>query len=205
MALSNYQANAIKQIYGDKIINNKYTTVSQVENFYNDDNYVNAIELGDQMRIYSSYHGFTKYPLTAARTEDLGADVISRIGISQSIIDSHASYFKLLNDKDIDWDNAYLRYSNKYQKSYPELPINYIELIPELVNGKIQLNKIEHTTSDFLFERGITSYINNSYELMNTLDYLLRRIDALYFLFREVKKQHIAISNYKEQLGKLTN
>lgn len=207
MALSNYQSNAIKQIYGDGIINQSHVSNTEVENYYKyNSNYNNSIESPDLLSIVSSYHGFSPYPLTVSRIETIGEDMMNRIGLPQTVVDSHLAYFKLLNEKDIDWENAYLRYSGNYQTCDPENPIEYKELSTILNDDIVELKSIDKSTgNEYLFKRGISSYINSSYELLNVIDYLLSRIKTLYFMYNVVKNQSIAMNNYKDQKSKIND
>lgn len=201
MALPDYKSNIIKQIYGNEIFNNSQATNTEVENYYKyNSNFNNCIEFPDTLSIVASYHGFTPYPLTVNRTESLSDENMSKIGFPITIVNSHLAYFKLMNEKDIDWENAYLRYSGNYQTCDPEKPIEYKEIIAELdENDKMVLTKHERNTGDqFLFKRGLCSYINNSYELLNIIDYLLLRIQALWFMIGVIKDQNINISMYRD-------
>ena len=184
-----YQSNVIKQIYGDKFINNKYTTTTDVEYYYQyNSKYNNCIEVPDLLTIVSSYHGFTSYPLFVDRATCLPQD-ISKIRFPESIYKEHSAYFKLVNDKDIDWDNAYLRYSGDYQTCNPEQPIEYSEFVVQKGNdNNIQLITNDKTSNEYIFSRGLCSYINNTYELMNIIDYLFIRLKTLKFLFNVVKE-----------------
>jgi len=201
MALQDYKSNIIKQIYGNDILNNSQTTNTEIENYYKyNSNFNNCVEFPDLLSIVASYHGFTPYPLTVARTESLNEENISKIGLPITIVNSHLAYFKLMNEKDIDWENAYLRYSGNYQTCNPEKPIEYKEIIAELdENNEMQLIKNDKDTGEqFLFKRGLCSYINNSYELLNIIDYLLLRIQALWYMIGVIKDQNINISMYKD-------
>ena len=206
MAISNYQSNVIKQVYGNEIINQSHVSSTEVENYYKyNAHYNNSIESPDLLTNVASYHGFSPYPLTFERTELLDEEQISKIRIPQDIVDSHSAYFKILNEKDIDWENAYLKYSGDYQTCEPEKKIEYVELSTTLNGDKIQLNSTPKENNEYLFKRGITSYVNSTYELLNIIDYLLARIKALYFLYDVVKNQSIVMNNYKDQLAKINS
>lgn len=205
MALENYQSNVIKQIYGDDVINQNNVSVNEVENYYQfNAQYNDCIESPDLLTIVSSYHGFTENSLSGIRNESVPAENINKIGIPSTVVNNHLAYFKLLNDKDIDWENAYLRYSGNFQTCDPEKPIEYLEFTAQTgEDNMVHLTSTKKTTgNDYIFDRGLCSYINNTYDLMNIIDYLFIRLKALKFLFNVVKEQHTNMSIYREDQEK---
>ena len=200
MDLLDYQINTIKEVYGNYINDQKYVTKSEILNYYNyNSNFKNCIESPDLLTIVSSYHGFTDYPLTVNRNENISNKDISKIRISEEIIKSHLSYFKIINEKDIDWENAYLKYSGNYQTDELERPIEYKQLIANLnSDNKYELDAIDKNTfNSYLFTRGLPSYIANTYDIFNIIDYLFVKLNALKFLLKVVKEQHENVATYK--------
>lgn len=204
MALTKYQANAIKEIHGDDLISNS-NSISEIEHYYeNNSNYNNVIESPDLLTMYSSYHGLTPKPLTSKRLDTLNEDIINRIGIAQYIYDRYISYFKVLNEKDLDWENSYLKYT--YNQLDLSTSQDYVELntVYDEANNKVNLIATEKNTGDeFKFVRGLTPNINNTYDLLNTIDYLLNKIRFLYFMYNVIKNQYINVSNYRERLSEI--
>ena len=47
--------------------------------------------------------------------------------------------------------------------------------------------------------------VGNFNELLNVIDYLLSRINTLYFMYNVVKNQSIAMNNYKDQKSKIND
>lgn len=107
--------------------------------------------------------------------------------INQETSVAYHNNYKLISSKDIDYENAYLKYANQthdYNK-----PIEYYELVSQETNSGMKTVPVLRTNSTYTFDRQITPYINNSYDLLNTVDYLCNRIKALYFLIGVIKEQ----------------
>lgn len=109
--------------------------------------------------------------------------------------------YKLISAKDIDFENAYLKYANQTH-NYHE-PINYYDLryeinYDETTNSYSYIySEKEVNDSQYVFDREISPYINNSYDLLNIVDYLLNRVNALNFLMRKIKDQKAVINTMK--------
>ena len=197
MDLSNYQANAIKKIYGkDSWINNDNTTIDDVIKFYTANHeFSNTIEVPDMIKTQSGIHGLTKYPLKKTRTEDLDSEntyEISYIKINEDIINAKIAYYKLLMSKDIEWEKAYMPSFNNIKKlnlgevDYEKLSIEYEDGKPKIAS--------ETMTEEFNFDREVSPYISNTYDLLNIIDYLLYKIKAIYFILKVVKDQYTTLS-----------
>ena len=105
--------------------------------------------------------------------------------------------YKLISAKDIDFENAYLKYANQMH-DYHE-PINYYELKNEWdeISHTYVFSENEINDSQYIFDREISPYINNSYDLLNVVDFLLNRVNALNFLMRVIKDQKAVINTIK--------
>lgn len=114
---------------------------------------------------------------------------------------SSKDLYKLISAKDIDFENAYLKYANQTH-NYHE-PINYYDLKYDIVYDDITnsysyiYTENEVNNSEYIFDREISPYINNSYDLLNIVDYLFNRVNALNFLMREIKNQKAVINTMK--------
>ena len=90
-----------------------------------------------------------------------------------------------MNIQNIDFENAYLKYA-KPSYNYDE-PISYYDLSLD-DNGKLVVKEC-NTGYTYSFNRDISPYINNSYDLLNIVDYLLNRVNCLNFLIEIIKEQ----------------
>ena len=104
-------------------------------------------------------------------------------------IEEYSKYkylYKPLKAKDIDWDNAYLKYLS-VQKDYDQ-PIMYQNI--DMETGKLETQK--HYTSEYIFNKGLCNSdykINFTYELVNVIDYLIIKYNSLKFEMNNLKKQ----------------
>jgi len=95
------------------------------------------------------------------------------------------NYYKLISAKDIDFENAYLKYAAQTPDYHA--PLKYHEYM--MVDDEPQW--IEQTNDTYIFNREITPYINNTYDLLNIVDYLCNRVNCLNFLLKVVKEQKV--------------
>lgn len=188
--MTNYNYQSIKEIYGQKFKDDPNMSNNDIDNFYKygSDISSNSIQLPDKIVSNKNLHGFTSY------MKFLDNDISDRPKMDEYLFNNYSSYYKILKAKDIDWDNAYLKYLS-IQKDY-ELPIEYQEIDPE--TGKLS-NEV-HYNSDYIFSNGLSnsSYtINYTYQLLNVIDYLFAKYNSLKFDMEVLKKQIDDKENYK--------
>ena len=118
-----------------------------------------------------------------------------------NILYNSKDLYKLISAKDIDFENAYLKYANQTH-NYHE-PMNYYELKYEVKYDEMSnsysyiFSENEINDSQYIFDREISPYINNSYDLLNIVDFLLNRVNALNCLMRKIKDQKAVINTMK--------
>lgn len=204
MKLADYQINSIKKIYGNNSwIDNNIVNNSDVINFYEKNyNFDKSVELPDKMCAQGGNHALTKYPLKQQRLASLDDSLsyqISYIAISANVIKDTLSYYKLINSKDVNWENAYLPALSHIQKL--EIgDVSYIDIqIKNIDNAEtIELDNKTKKTVNFTFGKQIKNGVSNTYELLNIIDYLLYKINAIYFMLNIVKNQYITVSEYED-------
>lgn len=180
-----WKLNSIKSIYGDNILKQSKPSELDIENYYvNSLIYKDSIFVGDSLNPLNGNHSFTN-PTTEASENQNNAK------ISKDIYDKMYSYYKIVNSKDIDWGNAYLYYATKQDDSIYK-HFSYQKINPD--TGKVY--PISYICSTYIYDRPITSNINNSYELINTLDYVMNRLNAVRFMVNVVLDQRDEINRY---------
>ena len=71
--------------------------------------------------------------------------------------------------------------------------VDYEKLSIEYEDGKPKITS-ETMTEEFNFDREVSPYISNTYDLLNIIDYLLYKIKAIYFILKVVKDQYTTLS-----------
>ena len=186
--MNNYQKATINDIYGDgnpEFINN-------ADFFYKTHNVIKeGIELSDKVgtvnkmhAINSSYINYTSSSGNLRPHEYQSNFDFYPLMSTQETIYTNNNY-KILSAKDIDFENAYLKYAKNQESEYKN-PIEYDVLY--LDDNRDPVSE-KHTTDEFIFDREITPYINNTYDLVNIIDYLLNRMSCFYFLIDKIKDQ----------------
>lgn len=211
--LSNYQANIIRTIYGHGtyIENEDFVTNKEVLDFYQKNmNFNNSIEIPSNMKVMCKGHALSKYSLEGERQEiyvnevDDNEDNLSnldninnRIEIHPDIVSENKHYYKLLNEKEINWENAYL--PNLHFEGFDLNNIDYkeFEIDKSNINNPI-LNVTSAPTKSYHFDNNLPNNINNTYDLIQIINYLLLRIKALKFLLRTIVKQKNTIQEYNK-------
>ena len=178
----NYQLNSILDIYNGR--DNGNTTNNAFQYYIDHNSIPNGITVSDKLIPINGIH-----KISYANYYDKNNDFNTTynyypllINIENNIATNNN--YKLISFKDIDFENAYLKYANQKQP-YNE-GINYYELH---INDDNQVVPEIQTTYTYVFGREISPYINNSYDLLNIVDYLLNRVNCLNFLLDIVKKQ----------------
>jgi len=197
--IDKYKANAIKAIYWEDPDDNTNISTNEIYDYYvNDILSENAIEVPDRITNQENVHQLSKNHAHDDDYSSLVGDVITSLVSTKEEHDKHSSYYKILDSRDIDWDNALLKYSEEYNENSNELnggkkprlvdPIQYKKLTIDEINSKIVIEN--DTTSDYVLDHGIYKRINSTHELLAIIDYLLLRVKALYFELDKVKIQH---------------
>ena len=185
--LSSWQGAAIQQIYGNQLINYPNASIDNIERYYlNSSIYDNSIETPETLTPYNGNHSIVKPTIGVGTFNDNSSKVTGRFYEGNLY-----SYYKIVNEKDITWDNAYLRYVARQSNSIKQ-PLAY--------------NKVDPTTGkrfgqtyyayDFIYEDQIPTYINYSYQLVQTLDYLIDKTKMISFMVDVVKEQRNALNMY---------
>lgn len=179
--MDNYQYNAIKAIYGKDTITNLVTN-SDIDNFYKYNHRINAngINIHDKVCINNNYHAFSSY----IESNDNSPNNYPRMSINE--YEKYKDLYKPLKGKDIDWDNAYLKYLS-VQKDYDQ-PITYKNI--DMNTGSLE--QTEHYNHDYIFNKGLSESnykINSTYELINIIDYLIIKYHSLKFEMNNLKQQ----------------
>lgn len=185
----NYQLNSILDIYGG----NKQNIDTATQYYIMHNNIPNGIVLSDKVVPVNNMHSISN---TYYYYEDNDYDIKNMdypdprpySKYCPLLISYENSYYikdkyKLISAKDIDYENAYLKYANQTH-NYNE-PISYYTLSKN--NDIISVE--ENTTYDYIFGREITPYINHTYDLLNIIDFLFNRVNCLNFLLDVIKKQ----------------
>lgn len=188
--MADYKHNSIKAIYGKNTIDN-LTNISEksIEDFYKYTHRINSkgIQIPDQIYTINSYHGFSSYTsyISNSKKENPNPNLVNQY--SKISYQQYADRYKLIKGKDIDWDNAYLKYLS-VQKGYDQ-PITYYVVNPDTH----ELDPNSYICNDYIFDRLLSnnSYtINSTYELLNIIDFLFTRYNSLWFELRNVKNQY---------------
>lgn len=186
--LDNWQGEAIKQIYGNSIINKQGITINEIERFYiQSEVYQNAIETPDMIVPYQNNHAIQK-PTNEASDINLNTSQVSYQLMNALSLNS---YYKIIDSRDILWNNAYLRYAAKQSDC----------------SNKIEYQRIDETTgrpfnnsyyeTGYIYKDKIPSYINSSYNFLHVLDYIMNRCKMVDFMINVVKEQRTNINKYK--------
>ena len=185
-----YQLNSILDIYGG---NESGQTTDNATQYYIYHNSIpNGIILSDKVKPMGGMHAIsnTYYYVEGNDYDDHIKDKNHPYGYFYPLLSTYNTYFtennyKLISAKDIDFENAYLKYA---QPSYDyDEPISYHDLSLN-EEGEV-VATLRNTGTTYSFGRGVTPYINNSYDLLNIIDYLFNRINCLNFLIGIIKEQ----------------
>ena len=187
-----YQLNTILDIYGGR--DNNQTTYNAFQYYINHNNLPNSVQLSDRVIPVNGMHAITNtyyYFPGNNYGDELGGNSdspycyfypILSYNFEDNVINNN---YKLISAKDIDFENAYLKYA-KPSYNYDD-PISYYDLSLD-DNGKLVVKEC-NTGYTYSFNRDISPYINNSYDLLNIVDYLLNRVNCLNFLIEIIKEQ----------------
>jgi len=184
-----YQLNSILDIYGE----NNNQTIENAEQYYIYHNSIpNGIILSDKVKPVNGMHAISNtYYYVPENDYDgkkiNGDDIYPFYPILSTYNTSYLTdhNYKLISAKDIDFENAYLKYA---VPSYDyDAPITYYDLSMN-EDGEI-VETLCNTGTTYSFGRGISSHINYSYDLLNVVDYLLNRINCLNFLIEIIHDQ----------------
>lgn len=190
--INNWQGEAIKQIYGNSIINKQGISAEEIEKYYiKSDIYQNAIEVPDILSPYGGSHAISKPTNEASdlkyNTSKVTYNLMSPMNLN--------SYYKIINAKDIIWNNAYLKYAVK-QGDCKE-PIRYQRIDEN--TGQPYMTTYEQSAYEYIYT--IPSYIQTSYNLIHVLDYIFNRTKMVNFLVNVVKEQRNTINKYNTLHG----
>lgn len=194
--MERYQYNSIKSIYGKGTLDNLSTiTETIIDEYYKYNHRINSngIQFPDKIDSINSYHGISSYTYIS--------QIIDSENYPKVSLQKYKNLYKILKAKDIDWDNAYLKYLS-IQKNYNE-PIAYQVFDKE--NGKI--DETTYFCYDYIFDRELcnnTYTINSTYELINVIDYLFTRYNALRFELNNVKGQRRDKEESASQMSHVT-
>lgn len=187
----NYQLNSILDIYEG---NSNQNTNTALDYYINHNVIPNGIVFSDKISPVGGMHAITNTYYYEKNNEFANSEFTPLLAYSYFKLDSNSrNFYKLISAKDIDFENAYLKYATQIH-GYKE-PIEYYEL--NYVEGNNSITKEEKSESSYIFNREITSHINNSYDLLNVVDYLLNRVNALNFLMRMIKEQKVVTNKIK--------
>lgn len=197
-----WQLNSILDIYNGKENNQN---IGSAEKYYLEHNSIpNGVILSDKItpingihKISNAYYYFEENDYLVKPEENNRLPYSKFYPILITYDTNHIeNNYKLLSAKDIDYENAYLKYA-KQKHNYHD-PIEFYELSLDQ-NGQLSPNhQIDYT---YVFDREITPYINNSYDLLNVVDYLFNRINCLSYLLNIIKDQ----KNISDNLNNKTN
>lgn len=189
--MNRYQKACINDIYGtgnDNFINN-------ADVFYKTHNVIkNGIELSSNISPINNVHGISYTYINYTSSFDNvnkpyqykeNFKFYPLMSIPETLYINNN--YKLLSAKDIDYENAYLKYA-AYQISDYKLPVSYTDVHIDQETNLPVINS--YTTDEYIFNREISPYINNTYDLLNIVDYLLNRVNCFYFLLDKIKNQH---------------
>lgn len=183
-----YQLNSILDIYGGK---ENGQTINTANKYYINHNIVNnGIVLADKIIPVNNMHKISNaYIYDQNNSYDNISNYNNEFNKFYPLLINKENYYstknnyKLISAKDIDFENAYLKYAT-IQTHFNE-PLSYYDLSINS-NGEIVA---EQKFSYSYFDREISPYINNSYDLLNIIDYLFNRINNLNNLLKIVKEQ----------------
>lgn len=197
--INDYQANSIKTIYGhDTYIERDNVTNNEILDFYQKNmNYNKTVEIPDKINSMCHSHKLTDFPLTKPRTTDLESDKhyeISYIAIDPDIIRENKKCYKLLSEKELNWEYAYLPNLLFKDVNLNRIEYNVFEINTDNNNVTISVNPTEKL---YDFDNKLPNNIYNTYDLMKVIDYLLLRIKVLYFLLGVVKDQKSKMNTYQ--------
>lgn len=190
--ISSYNIEAIKSIYKDDTPDNSNNDYIE-ENYLNNHIYFNAFQVPDKIVGLNGVHTFSR--------NRSNGEIGSHSSINSSIMNKHMpyAYNQILLSKDIDWDNAYLRYMDTSSIKSNQ-PFTYHLLNDE---GKtIQENvkeEYEQWTEDEGEKQFPSQYIKSTNDLMNVLDYLFDRYNRLHTLMNIVTTQNEIINSKTQQ------
>ena len=183
-----YQLNSILDIYGG---NENNQTIESVAQYYINHNSIpNGVELSDRIVPVGGIHAISNTYYYVENNDYDGKGENQKYRKFYPLLSSYntnyiENNYKLISAKDIDFENAYLKYA---QPSYDyDEPITYHHLSIDN-QGNLQVEEC-NTGDAYSFNRGISQYINNTYDLLNIVDYLLNRVNCLNFLIEIVKEQ----------------
>ena len=197
--MKEYQKNSIKSIYGKGTLDNLSTLNEKIiDEYYKYHHRINAngIEIPDKIYTINSYHGNSSYSYIADYNKE--NTIMDFKNYPEISLSKYKNFYKLLKAKDIDWDNAYLKYLG-IQKNYDQ-PITYY-VVDDNTGEVIDT---PYFCYDYIFNNELCSNsytINSTYELINIIDYLFTRFNALHFELNNVKGQRDAKKNAQDQLS----
>lgn len=200
--LFKYQINSIKTIFGhDTYIDNDDVSEADIINFYKENmNFYNSIEIPDMLKNMCSRHALTKNSLIGDRNNETD----TRISINRDIANQNKSLYKLLREKDINWENAYLPNLEFEDFNLKKIEYNKFTVNTNTSPATIDKELIEDTTfansNDMVPKR-----IYNTYDLLKVIDYLFLRLKALNLLLNQIKEQKKEISKYKTYINNSNN
>lgn len=177
-----WRIHAIKKIYGDDLMKNSNISESEIEKYYvNSLMYKDSIEMPNTVVGKDGKHGI-KNPTTEA------SNIQDTAKVSQEYNKSIMSYYKVMQSKDINWGNAYLQYANNQSKM--EGGFTY-QRIDQTTGKPFDVLYIcySYSVSDNLIDR-----ISTSYDMINSLNYVMNKIKATWFMVNVVKDQREKLS-----------
>lgn len=187
-----YQLNSILDIY--QAVNQ--TKQTALDYYINHNIIKNGIVLSDKISPINGMHSIKNtYQYNVENNYDEAFSFYPLLTHSYFNTSSEGkNFYKLISAKDIDYENAYLKYATQIH-DYHE-PIKYYDL--ELSYDMSYYTGNEISESTYIFDREISPYINNTYDLLNVVDYLCNRINALNFLMDKIKKEKVVINTVKK-------
>ena len=189
----NYQLNSILDIYE---AGSNQTTDTALNYYINHNVIPDGVILSDKVIPVNGMHSIKNALLYDKNTSIENLEYSPLYSYSYYNLKPNSyNFYKLISAKDIDYENAYLKYAH-LSNNYNE-PIDYYELSAKEQTNTI--NEIEKTNSSYIFDREITSHINNSYDLLNIVDYLLLKFKGLNFLMEVIKNQRTILKQINEQ------
>jgi len=187
-----YQLNSILDIY--QAVNQ--TKQTALDYYINHNIIKNGIVLSDKISPINGMHSIKNtYQYDIENNYDEAFSFYPLLTYSYFNTSSEGkNFYKLISAKDIDYENAYLKYATQIH-DYHE-PIKYYDL--ELSYDMSYYTGNEISESTYIFDREVSPYINNTYDLLNVVDYLCNRINALNFLMDKIKKEKVVINTVKK-------
>ena len=189
--MNRYQKACINDIYGT----GNPDFIDNADMFYKTHNVIkNGIELSSKISPINNVHNISYTYINYESSFDLipkpyqykeNFSFYPLMSIPETLFINNN--YKLLSAKDIDYENAYLKYANEQISEFRN-PISYTDVY---IDDETKLPVVSNQTTDsYIFNREITPYINNTYDLLNIVDYLFNRISCFYFLLEKIKNQH---------------